>query len=460
MKFAAGKRKVTPHGPVFMAGYGARDHASEGVMDDLYVKAVVMRGNKTLLILAFDFLGGDSSFVRGVKRMLKERFGFSEEEVMINFSHTHASIYATGEEPEGRRGYYSIAQGNHSFAKNERDLDYTEDIQYYRYVLKQVCSLVEECLGQLKDGTLHWGKAKSDFAVSRRRPDQKGGVVWAPYNEAEIDDELTVMKLIDCDRRLCAVVFGYGCHPTAMGPENYQISAEFVGHACACLESEFQGAVAVFLQGCAAELKPRLGVADGKFKSCSPEQMRRIGEAFADEVVKVMRESAFRFIDGEFSAALHKIHLYTQPIDAEFYERQLNRADIGEFNRGILTRLVRAIREGFAFETLPYTIQCWELDSRTRLIALESEVSTEYAVAIKKLLPGFDCLVLGYSNGVFTYIPTAKILKEGGYEAEHYQFYGLRGPFVPEVEDILIGRIVRTLGPCYGGKTRDDQVSK
>lgn len=50
-------------------------------------------------------------------------------------------------------------------------------------------------------------------------------------------------------------------------------------------------------------------------------------------------------------------------------------------------------------------------------------------------------------------IPTAKMLREGGYEAEHYAFYGLRGPFVPEVENILLGRIVRTFGPGCQGKS-------
>ena len=43
------------------------------------------------------------------------------------------------------------------------------------------------------------------------------------------------------------------------------------------------------------------------------------------------------------------------------------------------------------------------------------ELLIEYAIDIKKLY-GHNVFVLGYSNDVMAYIPTAAILNEGGYE--------------------------------------------
>jgi hypothetical protein len=59
------------------------------------------------------------------------------------------------------------------------------------------------------------------------------------------------------------------------------------------------------------------------------------------------------------------------------------------------------------------------LSDNIRLIALESEVPTGYSLRLKTLFPDQKLIVLGYSNSVYTYIPTETILEQGGYEADH-----------------------------------------
>jgi hypothetical protein len=56
-------------------------------------------------------------------------------------------------------------------------------------------------------------------------------------------------------------------------------------------------------------------------------------------------------------------------------------------------------------------------------------------------------VVAGYSNDVPCYIPSARILKEGGYEAvDSMIYYGQPGPFTEEVEQRLKEGITQVFG--------------
>ena len=77
------------------------------------------------------------------------------------------------------------------------------------------------------------------------------------------------------------------------------------------------------------------------------------------------------------------------------------------------------------------------------LVALGGEVVVDYVLRIKKEYGSKDMIVAGYSNDVMSYIPSARVLKEGGYEAaDSMIYYGLPGPYNDDVED----RIMRTVG--------------
>ena len=69
------------------------------------------------------------------------------------------------------------------------------------------------------------------------------------------------------------------------------------------------------------------------------------------------------------------------------------------------------------------------------LVALGGEVVIDYDLRIKKEYGDKGLIVAGYSNDVMSYIPSARVLKEGGYEAEDSMiYYGLPGRYSDEVE--------------------------
>ena len=58
--------------------------------------------------------------------------------------------------------------------------------------------------------------------------------------------------------------------------------------------------------------------------------------------------------------------------------------------------------------------------------------------------------VAGYSNDVFAYVPSRRVLLEGGYEAgdamKYFTTVLLHGPFAPDVEERLVKKVNELLG--------------
>lgn len=442
MKFSVESRDITPDKPVFLAGFGSRDRKSEGVLQPIFMKAVLMQANKSLLLVAIDATGADRSFVDGIKEALAERFGFSSDEILLNFSHSHSSVHLTGLDTSQRQEAWSIGQDQ---VPADPAKGYAEDEAYFIYLRDSLLEMVAACYQNLVEGELFIGSADTDFSISRRLPLPGGGIDFAPNPQAEIDRQLAVFKLVDNSGSLQCLIYSIGSHPTTLGSENYLIANDFVSYASAELERKYPGATVVFLQGCGAELKPRATVRDGAFVACDVAAVQAMGEALASEVAQVLQSASFDTVACHFNTALENCSLPAKPDEIEFYRNIMKVDEPGGFEYSAAARMLATRLEGKAKEQLPCTISVWQLDGKTHLVGIEGEASTEYALAIKNYFSKGNMVVLGYCNGVPCYIPTRKMIAEGGYEADTNYFYGLQGPFMPEIEDIIIGRVARLL---------------
>jgi hypothetical protein len=55
-----------------------------------------------------------------------------------------------------------------------------------------------------------------------------------------------------------------------------------------------------------------------------------------------------------------------------------------------------------------------------------------------------DTWVAGYTNDVMAYIPSVRVLREGGYEGGGAMLvYGQPGPFHPSVEETIVDQVER-----------------
>jgi neutral ceramidase len=439
MQFAVAKTPITPSYPVFLAGYGGRSAKCEGVVDDLYAKAALLQDEEgqSLLILTLDALGGDRSFMTGIRKALQDAFELKAEQVLVNFSHTHCSVFLTGEQPSGRRGGYSLGQDR--WPEQDSDVDYTEDIKFYKWVRDSIVELVRGCYNRLQEGSLRIGKGESQAGINRRLRTPEG-LMMMPNPVGDIDRDLFALQLTDRSGAIRGILFSCACHPTSVSGN--RISAEFVGAACTQLEEQHPDSVVLFLQGCAGDIKPTATVNGVRFKTLSVEEMREAGGKLASEVSAVLAAIGPEAeAEANWKFGLTDVRLFTERWGSEELEQIIADETKTDYRKRAAGRTLKALQEGRVKRDVPHAIQVWSFGRAAALVAMEGEVPAEYALRIKELFGVSPVIALGYSNGVSTYIPTRRILQEGGYEAEAFVLHGVRGPLVPENEALIIGTV-------------------
>lgn len=99
-------RIITPDRSMRTAGYGARTDRSDGVMQDLHAKAVVLEdenGNRAVVGVA-ELLGVMRDLRSAVVEECGDRYALAPDELLLNASHTHTGP-EYGEDPWGAWGF-------------------------------------------------------------------------------------------------------------------------------------------------------------------------------------------------------------------------------------------------------------------------------------------------------------------------------------------------------------------
>lgn len=167
--------------------------------------------------------------------------------------------------------------------------------------------------------------------------------------------------------------------------------------------------------------------------------MEQTGISFADEIDKYLQNDQWRKIDSNFKTNAIEVKLYSEFWSDEKWNAMLKDPDEAAYRKRAVERILEAKKENKIKNYLPYYISVLRLDDKTCIAALGNEVVSDYGKAIKRLFRE-DVLTLGYTNSIACYIPTRKILQEGGYERDSFLSAEVSGVFVPEIEEIIIGR--------------------
>ena len=91
-KAGVAKVNITPQENMWLAGYAGRDHVSEGVLHDLWAKALVLEdaaGNRAVLVTA-DLLEFPKTISDRIRNQLKTKLGWDRAQIILNSSHTHS----------------------------------------------------------------------------------------------------------------------------------------------------------------------------------------------------------------------------------------------------------------------------------------------------------------------------------------------------------------------------------
>ncbi len=414
---------ITPDEPVWLAGFANRTRPSEGVLEEIYAKALALEdaSGSVSVLLTSDLLGFTRQDVETIARRVEAATGVGRARLMLNASHNHSAPVTRGLLPL----YYELAPPQ--LAAIER---------YSAGLLDRIVEVIAEAVRRRSPATLSFGQGLAGFAVNRRRARPGGRSLPGP-----VDQDVPVLAVHDPAGRLRAVVFGYACHATTLA--GYQISGDWPGFAQNELERSHPGAVALFLAGAGADLNPlpRYHGSDDaltRHTRALPEMYGRILAAAVDLVLA----GGMAPVEGPLRASAGTVDLPLEtPPDAGQLRQRLAGAE-GIERRAIEYLLTALERDGKLPDRCPYPIQVWRFGDTLTLIGLAGEPVVDYSLRLKALFGWEKTWVSGYNDELVAYIPSHRVRMEGGYEGSEAMWeYGLPAPFAPEVEERIVSQV-------------------
>jgi hypothetical protein len=151
-------------------------------------------------------------------------------------------------------------------------------------------------------------------------------------------------------------------------------------------------------------------------------------------------------VSGPLSTAYEEIELPLAALPSrEEIEKNAQSTNRFEASRAGLL-LAQWERDGKLRADYPYPVQAWRFGSELLFITLGGEVVVDYSLRLKRELGRTTqesaTWIAGYANDVMAYIPSRRVLREGGYEgAGAMVYYGLPSPWAPEVEERIIAAV-------------------
>jgi putative membrane-bound dehydrogenase-like protein len=406
---------VTPKYPVRLSGFGFRRAESEGVSQRIWAKALAIGKEGPAILIAVDNLGVPANIVAELAKRLQPR-GIKPDRLAVTATHTHTAPMLSGA--------LATLFGVPIPAAHQKHID--------RYTKEFIDALEKVALAALADrrpARLSWGVGTVGFAVNRRT---RGGPV---------DHDLPLLVVRDLKGKVRAVYVSYACHCVTLS--HNKVGGDWAGHAQQAIEDDHPGAVALVSIGCGADSNPNSGVTGDKVDVAS-----RQGMEIAREVRRLLA-GYLAPVEGPIVSARHTLELPLAdlPARAQWEARGQRKDAVGYHARVQLARLDRGDK---LRDKIVYPVTTWSFGTSLGMVFLPGEVVVDYSLRLKRELAGRRLWVNAYSNDAPCYIPSERILKEGGYEGGGAMvYYDVPGPFRPGLEEKIVGAVKGLFGKAF-----------
>ncbi len=159
-------------------------------------------------------------------------------------------------------------------------------------------------------------------------------------------------------------------------------------------------------------------------------------------VVEEVLRAKMKPVGGPLRIAFDYVDVpFQKPPSREEFEQRLNDRDPAR-RRHARYMLDILARDGKLPDRYPYPISVWQFGRDLTFLALAGEVVVDYSLRFKSQYGWSNLWVAGYSNDVFAYIPSLRVLKEGGYEGGGAMIgYGQPGPFGAAIEETIAEKV-------------------
>jgi putative membrane-bound dehydrogenase-like protein len=417
---------ITPDYPVRLNGFGFRRNESEGVRQPIYAKALAI-GNgdeKPAVLITVDTLGIPDALVERLAKKLNQAAGIPRDHLSITASHTHTGPMVNDVSP--------TLFGMPIPEPHQAHID-----QYSREFEEKLGQVALKALADRQPATLGWALGRVGFAKNRRTT---GGPV---------DHDLPLLVVKGKDGKLRAVYVNYACHCVTLSDN--RISGDWAGYAMAMIERQHPECTALLSIGCGADANPSSGVVGDRADIAEMQ-----GVEIAQEVN--------RLLGGPLTPLTQPLATRQQRITLDFAElparevwneRAKQQNAVGFHARTMLEKLDRGEQ---LLTNVSYSIQIWTFGDQLATVFLPGEVVVDYSKRLKREFDGARLWINAYSNGCPGYVPSERVLKEGGYEGGGAMiYYALPGPYAAGLEDKIVATVGQQVPAAFRPK---DDASK
>lgn len=372
--------------PVIVPGMKATGHvrAVSAVRDPLYAGVLILDDGETkAAIVTTDLIKAWDPMVKLAREAIELQSGVPAANVMVTASHTHSAI------------------------------DFAEHPRWASELIAKIGTAAKEASENMRTASIGYAEDQITFGINRRKTIDGRAVV--NLNPDGPNDPRVKVLRFDDGKSLApmAVMMHAVCHPcfftwgdkgTPPYPKGYpKISADFPGEAQSFVEMCYAGKTrAVFLQGCAGDIRPNL---PGYPYRCADEaDIQWAGRDLGGAVVRAAAISATRehlrkresFYQIRVASEIFELPGKEKPVKAELMAMKIG---------------------PFLFLTMP------------------GEPMVEYGFKLEQAIADRAIpIIVGYANGSIGYIATAKSHDEGGYEPNNC-------PLTPDGEAVIIKQL-------------------
>jgi len=414
-KVGISKTNITPVGELWMAGYAARDKPTAEKRHDLWVKAMAVEDENGQLgvFVSMDVVGIPKYLLHKVYDKVSRTYGITKDQLLINGSHTHT----------GPQLYDPFRPKYSEKLKGEL---FDNVIQYSEKLVNDIVSTIGVAINSMESARIYSGQGMARIQVNRRN-NVESQIMTATQLNGPNDFSVPVLKVENTKGKTIGILFSYACHATVLN--DYKWSGDYPGFAQIELERMYPGATAMFFQGCGGDQNPL------------PRRTAALAKQYGHTLALAVEGAMFGDLRELSPLLISKykeidLKLGELPTKEELHEIEKSGAQHMQFWARL--QLDRLKDNGKLIDSYSYPIQVWKLGEQV-MVGLAGEVVIDYAINIKRII-GQDAFVFGYcSEGNLSYMPSARVVEEGGYEGLTAQYYkGFPAAWSPGIEiDIL-----------------------
>lgn len=418
------KVDITPTQSVPLAGYGGATRMSQQVLHPIWIKALALKDDTgdVAVVVTSDLVGLSPKMVDRIAVQARTECHLPRERLILNYSHNHSCPITA----DVLWLYYDLSPAE----AQARDL-YTERL-YQQYL-----DVIKQAIANLAPAELTFEQGLAGVAVNRRRsrPNSRGF-------GGQTDHDVPVLA-VRSNSKLIGLLFGYSCHTTAMSGKS--INGDYAGFAQLELEKEYPECIALFMQNCGGDANP-LPRRTGSDSEAAIELARMYGHILAEAVRQVVA-APMKTLDGPLIVRMGQTKLFFQPGPPLLELQHRLPRETGMQKRETQHLIDLYHTKGSLPDSVEYPIQCWSFGPQLTLIALTGETVVDYSLRFKEAYGWDSTWVAGYNNDLLSYVPSVRVLREGGYEGTTGIYeYGHRAPYTESVEQ-QIADLVAELVP-------------